>query len=381
MSAVPARTSNEATSARRIIESAVQVLRAQLPSSWSVDVELQPRPPRGAWRPDAAISVEAPGGGRGARLIVGYEPEITPKIAAEVAARLRSYLSENPDGQGLVVAPWGSRRTREVLRRLGVGFMDPTGNVDLVLDEPGLVVRVDGAEQNPTPKQPASPSLRGRKAWALLKTMIEVRPPYGVRVLAAAVGTDPGYTSRVLKALEEERLVFRERRGPVTEVDWPALLTQLTSTYRLLDANSTSTWVAPGVVRDLPAVVAASQLETRWAVTGSLGANLVAPVAAPAVAVVYADDPAEIAETLGLLPADVGANVILARPYDAAAYARSWNADEVTYVSVTQLAADCLTGIGRMPAEGQALVEWMRTNEGRWRADDFDTSPNPLVDR
>jgi len=242
-------------------------------------------------------------------------------------------------------------------------------------------VRVDGAEKNPAPRPQGSPSLRGPKAWALLKTMIEVTPPYGVRELAAAVGTDPGYTSRVLKALEEERLVFRERRGPVTEVDWPALLTQLTSTYRLLDANSTSTWVAPGVVRDLPAVLAASQLETRWAVTGSLGANLLAPVAAPAVAVVYADDPAEIAETLGLLPADVGANVILARPYDAAAYARSWNTDEVTYVSVTQLAADCLTGIGRMPAEGQALVEWMRTNEGRWRADDFDTSPNPLVDR
>ncbi len=381
MSTVPARTGNKATSARRIIESAFEVLRAQLPSSWSVDVEMQPRPPRGAWRPDATITVEAPGGGREARLIVGYEPEITPKIAAEVAARLRSYLSENPDGQGLVVAPWGSRRTRGVLRRLGVGFMDPTGNVDLVLDEPGLVVRVDGAEQNPAPKQPASPSLRGPKAWALLKTMIEVRPPYGVRVLAAAVGTDPGYTSRVLKVLEEERLAFRERRGPVTEVDWPGLLTQLTSTYRLLDANATSTWIAPGVVRDLPAALAASQLETRWAVTGSLGANLLAPVAAPAVAVIYADDPAEIAETLGLLPADVGANVILARPYDAAAYARSWNADEVTYVSAAQLAADCLTGIGRMPAEGQALVEWMRANEGRWRADDFAGSPNPLPDR
>lgn len=373
-----ASASNETTSARRTIESAVEGLRAQLPPSWSVDLERQPARPRGVWCPDAVVTVEAPRSRRPARLIVTYEPEITPKRAAVTAEQLRSYLSENPGTQGLVVAPWGSPRTREVLRQLGIGFVDPTGNIDLVLDEPGLVIRVEGADRNPVWKRPVSPSLRGPKAWALMKTMIEVAPPYGVRELAAAVGTDPGYTSRVLKALEEERLILRERRGPVTEVDWPALLTQITRTYSLLDANETSTWIARGTVRDLPATLAASQLETRWAVTGSLGANLVASVAAPALAVVYGDDPDEIAETLGLLPADVGANVILARPYDDAAFARSWEVDETRYVSVTQLAADCLTGIGRMPAEGEALVEWMRANEGRWRAPDFDTSPNPL---
>ncbi len=372
---------NEADSDARIVESAVDALRAQLPPGWSVNLELQPARLTEGWRPDAAITVDAPGGGRPARLVAAYEPEITPKKAVEVARRLQSYLDENPEAQGLVVAPWGSRRTREVLRQLGIGFIDPTGNIDLVLKDPGLVVRVDGADQNPVPNRPVSPSLRGPKAWALMKTMIEVIPPYGVRELAAAVGTDPGYTSRVLRALEEERLITRERRGPVTEVDWPALLTQLTSSYSLLDANETSTWIARGAVWDLPATLAASRFETRWAVTGSLGATLIAPVAAPAMAVIYADDPVELAGTLGLLPAETGANVIFARPYSNAAYARSWKTDDATYVSVAQLAADCLTGIGRMPAEGEALVEWMRANEDRWRAPDFDTSPNPLSQR
>jgi len=44
----------------------------------------------------------------------------------------------------------------------------------------------------------------------------------------------------------------------------------------------------------------------------------------------------------------------------------------VTYVADSQVAADCLTGTGRMPAEGQALLEWMLANESRWRIDNLD---------
>lgn len=364
-------------SSPRVVESVLDVLRSHLPASWSVDVEMETARPSGGWRPDATVAISAPDGRRTAWLLVDYRSEITPRVAADVGVRMRAYLQQNPEADGLVIAPWGSRRTRDVLRDLGIGFIDSTGNVDLALDEPALVVRVEGAAENPV-SRPATPSLRGPKAWALMKTMVEVTPPYGVRDLAGAVGIDPGYTSRMLKALEEERLVFRERRGPVTAVDWRALLTQLTAAYSLLDANETSTWIARGAICDLPATMAASQLETRWAITGSLGASLIAPVAAPAMAVVYGDDPIEIIETLGLLPADSGANVVLARPYDDSAYARGWEADGASYVSVAQLAADCLTGVGRMPAEGAALIEWMGDNEDRWQAPNFDASPIPL---
>ncbi|NIA26305.1 MAG: hypothetical protein GWP04_12195 [Gammaproteobacteria bacterium] len=378
MAKTPLPQVDGAGSTRRIIESAIEVLREQIPPSWSIALEFQSAHRTTEWRPDAVIKVKAPGSRRVARLIVACKADVTPRVAADVAWRLKSHLGQDPEARGIVVARWGSRRTREVLRELGIGFIDPTGNIDLVLDEPGLVVRVEGAGGNPLRKRPASPSLRGPKAWALMKTLIEVSPPYGVRELASALATDPGYTSRVIKALEEERLVFRERRGPITEVDWPALLSQLTTTYGLLDANKTSTWIARGAIRDLPEKLTASRLQTRWAVTGSFAANLIAPVAAPAMAIVYGDDPAEIAETLELLPAESGANVILARPYDEAAFTRSWELDGVSYVSVAQLAADCLTGIGRMPAEGEALVQWMRANEDRWRAAGFDASPNPL---
>lgn len=368
----------ETDSAEGLIKLSVERLREQLPPSWSV--ALDPDPPHSeiGWRPDAVIILSTPTSEKPTRLVVECKSDITPRVAADAANQLDAYLSRVADAVGVVVAPWGSRRTREVLRDSGMGFIDPTGNIDLVVGEPGLVIRVQGAEENPMGKRPASPNLRGPKAWSLMKTLIEVKPPYGVRELAAAVETDPGYTSRVVRALEDERLVFRTRRGPITDVDWRALLAKLTSTYRLLDSNQTSTWIARSSIRGLPATLVELKPETPCAITGSLGANLLAPVAAPAIAVIYADDPSEVAETLNLLPADKGADVVLARPYGAAAMARSWNVEGVDYVSVAQLAADCLTGMGRMPAEGEALVEWMAADENRWRASSFDEVVDPV---
>jgi hypothetical protein len=58
--------------------------------------------------------------------------------------------------------------------------------------------------------------------------------------------------------------------------------------------------------------------------------------------------------------------------------ARSWRTEGAGYVSVAQLAADCLSGMGRMPAEGEALVKWMTTDENRWRASSFDEVVSPV---
>ena len=92
------------------------------------------------------------------------------------------------------------------------------------------------------------------------------------------------------------------------------------------------------------------------------------PVAAPEMAIVYTDDPERLAKAARLLPAKTGANVVLAEPYDPIVFSRCREANGVRSVSIAQAAIDCLTGPGRMPAEGEALLAWMRRNESRWRA-------------
>lgn len=62
-----------------------------------------------------------------------------------------------------------------------------------------------------------------------------------------------------------------------------------------------------------------------------------------------------------------GANVLLAEPYDAVVFDGVVESGEIPYVSTAQAALDCLNGNARMPAEGEALLRWMRKNGARWQ--------------
>ncbi len=105
----------------------------------------------------------------------------------------------------------------------------------------------------------------------------------------------------------------------------------------------------------------------RWAVTGSFVASSLVPVAAPEIAIVYADDPERFAKVGRLLPSKIGTNVILAKPYDPTVFQREWRDAAFTSVSVVQSAIDSLSGTARMPAEGRALIDWMRRDPARWQ--------------
>jgi hypothetical protein len=334
---------------RASIDVAVGQLREVLPDGWKASV--------GRGDPNGpSIRVAGPNGAT-ADLEVTSLKDSSPRSVAQLGER---------DRPSIVVADWLSNRSRALLRARGVSYIDATGNAEVRLSEPGLFVRTEGARRNPSPRPTKGPSLRGPKAWALLRTLAEVPPPLGVRELAESVAVDAGYVSRALRVLEDEILITRMPRGPVTDVDWEGVLRRAATTYGFFDANETSTWVAPSgpdrFVADL-----AGKRAGRWAITGSFAASRLAPVAAPEVAMVYAEDVERIARAGRLLPATRGANVIVAEPYELVVFERTVSSGDDTYVSTAQVALDCLTGNARMPAEGEAVLAWMRKNEPRWR--------------
>jgi hypothetical protein len=126
--------------------------------------------------------------------------------------------------------------------------------------------------------------------------------------------------------------------------------------------------IAPEGPRSALARLSSLSSPSQVAVTGSFAAGRIAPVAAPALLLAYATDIAATADALKLLPADEGANVILLRPYDEAVWSRLDSDDDIAFVAPSQMVADCLTGTGRMPAEGDAVLAWMVENEDSWRA-------------
>jgi hypothetical protein len=265
------------------------------------------------------------------------------------------------------VADWLSPRTRTILSDAGLGYADTTGNLLVMVDEPGLSISAEGAARDPAPRRKATINLRGPRAWALERTLAEVLPPYGLSELSDTLSIDPGYLSRLLSGLADELLIERQPRGPVERVAWEAMIRQISQTYSLLDSNETAWWIAPAGPEQFLRDLASSKLR-RWAVTGSFASSQLVSVAAPTVAVVYTDDPERLADTVRLRPTRTGGNVVTALPYDRIVFERTWQRDGVTFASLCQIAVDCLTGFGRMPQEGDALLAWMRPKAPKWQA-------------
>lgn len=303
---------------------------------------------------DATVDVAAP----------DSSAELQASVVSRLSPRAARELGQRPGAPDLVLARFLTPLTRERLREAGVGYLDLTGNTYLALSRPAIFIETSGARTDPQPRAKGA-SLKGPKAGAVVRALADFAPPIGVRELAERAKVTPGYASRLVKLLAEEALLEREERGPVLSVDVPRLLRRWSEYYSLTESNMTRSYLdARGTSNCLGRL--ASQ-EHRYAVTASFGAAALAPIAAPRLLVVFVDNVDRSAQELRLRPAESGANVILAEPFDQVVYQRTWQKDGVTYAAPSQLVADLLSSPGRGPNEAEELLRWMSENEDAWR--------------
>lgn len=269
-------------------------------------------------------------------------------------------------GRPVVAAPFLSPSTRDTLADRQVSYVDGTGNIRLISDRPGLFIERRGAARDPWPSDDTLRSLRGRAAGRSVRALLDFRPPYGVRELAQRAGVSLGSLSRSLDLLDREGLVTRGKRGSVVDLDWERGVRRWTQDYEFTRSNQVGYYLEP---RGLPtAYDNLASVKWTYAVTGASAAQRYTPIAPARQIAVYVEDIDVAAERLHLRPADAGANVVLAEPYDKVVFERTTTRDRVRVVAASQLAADLLTGPGREPSEGNELLSWMRANEDGWRA-------------
>jgi len=375
-------TANAIAEATDLLDAAVAWLQEQLPPTWTVARSNRTVADGNRASPqtlvDGAIDIQ---GTQGIQITMAvevkrsFQPRDVGQILPGISRVLRTLAGNVPL---LVVAPWLSARTRELLAAEGINYVDLTGNARIALEYPALYVKTVGADRDPSPAERPAARVRGPKAGRLVRLLVDVSPPYGVREIAEATKLNPGYLSRLLDTLDSEALIERSR-GRVMSVDISALMQRWAQSYDVFKTNATATFLSPAGAATAQAQLPALANERRVAVTGSFVAVRRAPVAAPAMLVLYCDDVAATAETLQLLPADTGANVALLSPFDEVVWERTTVADGVTYVAPSQASIDCLTGNGRMPAEGEALLAWMLENETEWREPSLSKRDRPAI--
>ena len=362
---------NSAPTENELISRAVAWLRTAVPADWKVDVNSTSYAGGSIQQPqrlDGAIDITTSQSMRGT-MIVEARRSFTPRdvdiFSQPLARQLRTLSHDTPI---LVVSEWLGPRTRELLEAQGISYLDLTGNALIRLDNPAVFIRSAGAAQAPKPVQRGTVRLRGPKAARVLRILVDVRPPFGVREIASFTGVAVSYVSRLLDFLDREALIERSKRGRVESVDVPRLLRRWASKYDVFRTNDTSTYLAPrGAQQVLELIRSKADLRESVVATGSFAAVRLAAVSAPALLALYCDDPNSVAAELELLPTDEGSNVALLRPYDQVVWDRTSTQDGLRYAAPSQVVVDCLTGNGRMPAEGDALITWMTEHETAWR--------------
>lgn len=360
-----------------LLEQGLQALRDQLGPTWEVTVQPGTREARsGKQRLDALVQVKSDGDGVFTQLLIDLRENVTPRVVEEqLLPKLDLVRQVNSYTSPMVIAPWIAPRVQLLLRENGIGYIDLTGNISLRVPRPAIVLYTQGETRSPQAGSARSSkaTLAGPKVGRLVRLLVDVAPPYRAAQLAEAANLSLPYVSRLLDTLEDQLLIRREGRV-ITDVDWPQLLRVRAEQLNLLRHNPYVGMVAPnGIDAVLLALRSIPEADREYiAVTGSYAAHSVAPLAVGGQLMLYVPagphTPDEVGEDLGLLRVDKGADVLLLRAHDPVVFERTADMGGLRRVALSQLVLDCLSGPGRMPAEGEAVLAYMMENLELWRA-------------
>ncbi len=298
------------------------------------------------------------------RLVVEVKRTIWPRDVERVATQLQGSADELAADRCLIVAPSLTQRTRELLTRWGISFVDLRGNIRLAIPGRVLVATERGENASAADLSPGSDRIinpfRGKSSRLVRALLAEPRRWWGVTEMAKAVDVSAGLSVKTLKTLEEEAYIRRDEKRQVRVADGEPLLrrwaevagnafrtaSRFTSPIRSPDELTAS------LAREL------ERLGVGYAVTRLAAARFIEPYSPARVVEAYVEgDPAQFAQELGLLPVERGESVRLVRPPDAGALQFTQVSEGVKLVSPVQLFVDLTNGGGRESDVAERLFE------------------------
>ncbi len=299
--------------------------------------------------------------GRPSRFEVELKASFEPRDI-DRTERLRKELPASE--KALLVAPYLSPRSRQLLRERGISHADLTGNLRLSTDS--LFIEQTGAVKAPKrdTEERARTSLRGPITGRVVRFLCDTRPPLKVREIAAATNVHPGNISRILEFLEREGYVERSGSGSLASVDWESLIQRWS--LDLQKERRAQTFLEPRGIDTVTALLSEGTLP--YAITGSYASAQLAPVIAPIAIDVYVRDIDEAREFMSLRVSDRIGNVRLVQAFDRVAFERTTRSGNVVLASPSQIAADLLTLPNRSSDEFAELISWMKRHESDWRS-------------
>lgn len=284
-----------------------------------------------------------------------------PGVVADAADQLAAYAPA--DSIAMFVVPYMTAAGAKAAAERRLNWLDLSGNAHIRAEQ--LYISREGRPNAfPARGRPAS-AFAPRSARVARVLLAEPARWWRQKDLATEAGLDDGRISKIVRRLDEDRLL--ERRDSEFRPSDPSLLLDAwADTYRS-DRHDVVLGHASGngieLARELSQRLRSLKLE--HALTGLPAAWLLDGFATFRLSTIYIEgDPREVADRLDLRRNERGANVQLVGPDDDGVFWRSLDVDGVPVVSPVQAYLDLLA----LPERAREAAEHLRTEGLLWPA-------------
>jgi hypothetical protein len=354
----------------RIIEEtlseALSRLRRLLPSTWSAEVATASQS-----RADATISLKGPGNAS-ALLDVAVKPWTTAPTSKVVG--VLSGVQRTTPNPVLLVTDYTNRPLRKACEELGISYLDGAGWAFIRMDNPAIFIRTEGADR-PAPRVASEVTrLNGIAVGRIIRTLLEIQPPIGVRDLTQRAGVkSAGSVSKLLPTVVSAGAVLRFENAQIIDVRRRALLDRWTQDYTFLNGNGVVfDFLAPrglGPVLDQLTEISGLCVTGAFAGRGYLNKQTV-PVVPATTLSLYANNPRRLGDQLGLIRMDrQSSNVVITAPRDPDLVTSPTFSDSgLPLAPLPQVLADLLTLPGRESLLADQLMDQLAESDPMWSA-------------
>ena len=259
----------------------------------------------------------------------------------------------------LVVVPYMGEVGRRLCEEAEVCWLDLSGNAHLVA--PGLRVDIEGKpnrfKRPGRPRSVFAPKSSRIARWLL----VEPDRAFSQRELAKASDLDEGFTSRIVRQLEEQQLVARDQNGAVKVADFDGMLAAWREAYDFSKHHLVRGHIAArssgDVLRQLAVNLEEAKIE--YAATGLAGAWLLEQFSGFRLVVCYVGQmpSSEAKQAMGFHEEQRGENVWLVVPNDEGVFHGAAERDEIRCVHPVQVYLD----LKDHPERAAEAAEQLRT--------------------
>jgi hypothetical protein len=289
-----------------------------------------------------------------------------PILTAVNRLKQRKAEREN-DAIPLVVVPYMGETGLRFCEEQGIAWLDLSGNA--YIKASGLLINVQG-KPNRFKSAGRPPNIFAPKSSRIVRQLLSgFGRPFTQRELALTTGLDEGYTSRIVRRLEENGLVVRYEEGLLKSIDPDQLLDAWHEAYDFGRHHIVKGHVAARSGEELLHRIA-SILEKQaidYAATGLGAAWLYTHFANFRLMAFYLTHPPgdELSNTLGFREDDQGANTWLVIPNDEGVFHGSEVREGIRCVHPVQVYLD----LKAHPERSEEAAERLRQEYLQWKQD------------